>query len=478
MASTVITSPTYDPTTTAENLANAYIAGSQAILDKQTTKATATATALTTLNSALSTFQSTLQSLTSSTTSVTSNSATFSDTSVATATAKSGAAAGTYSFYVQQLATAGQVSYNVADSAATNAGSMNVVLADGSNFTVDLANADSNSDGVLSAKEVAAAINTAAANDSRVTASTMTVNGTSKLVLTSTATGVDNAVASIDVSGLGDSSLQSSLSSQSVLTTATNAIVLVGGKNGTSVEQASNTFDVIDNVSFTIKEAQASTDSAVTLTVAADTSGTATNVQTFIDAYNTLLSTFTTLTKAGDHTIVESTSTSTSTTTTPTATSEDAAFYNDSGVQALRDRLAQALRAVTNGQSLISYGISASSDGTLTLDTARLNKTIAANPGAIDSLFGRAGTGVDAGALGTMNKLVTAWTSSTGYIATRTDANTKLQSDLTDRQATLKTQFDNAYKRYLAQYTALQSLQSSMTTTSNMFTALFDTSSS
>jgi flagellar hook-associated protein 2 len=479
MASSVITSPTYDPKTTAENLANAYIAGTQAILTKQSTKATATSSALTTLSSALSSFQSTLQSLATSSTAVTSNSATFSNTSVATATAKSGAVAGTYSFYVEQLATAGQVSYNVSDSAATNAGSMNVVLADGSTFKVDLADADSNGDGVLSAKEVAAAINAAADNDSRVTASTMTVNGSTRLVLTSTETGADNAVASIDTSGLGDSSLQSALSSQTVLTSATNAVVWIGGKSGTKVEQASNTFNVIDDVSFTIKQAQGSSDAAVTLTVAADTSGTASNVQKFIDAYNTLLGVFNTLTKAGDHTVVETASATNSSTTTPTATSEDAAFYNDSGVQALRDRLGQALRSMTDGQSLISFGISASRDGTLTLDTTRLNKMVAANPGALDTLFGRAGTGVDAGALGTMNKLVTAWTnSSTGYIKTRQEAVTKQQSDITDRQATLQTQFDNAYKRYLAQFTALQDLQSSMTTTSNMFTALFDSSSS
>jgi flagellar hook-associated protein 2 len=37
----------------------------------------------------------------------------------------------------------------------------------------------------------------------------------------------------------------------------------------------------------------------------------------------------------------------------------------------------------------------------------------------------------------------------------------------------LQTQFDSAYKRYLAQFTALQQLQSSMTSTSNMFTAMF-----
>lgn len=478
MATSVISSPTYDPQTTAENLANAYIAGTQAIIDKQTTKATAVASGLTTLSSALGTFQSTLQSLTSTTTSVTSNSATFSNTAIGTATASSGAAAGTYSFYVEQLATAGQVSYNVADSSATNAGSMNVVLADGSTFEVDLANADSNGDGVLSAKEVAAAINSAADNNSRVTASIMTVNGQSQMVMSSTATGADNAIASIDTSGLGDATLASSLGSQTVLTTAKNAIVWSGGKNGTKVEQASNTFNIIDNVAFTITQAQSTSDAAVTLKVAADTSGTVANVQKFVDAYNTLLSVFTTLTAAGDHTVVETTASTTSGTTI-SPTSADAAFYNDSGVSSLRDRLAQILRSATDGQSLISFGITASRDGTLSIDSGRLNKAVAANPGKIDALFGRASLTSNSGALGAMNTLVTAWTnSSTGYIKTRQEANTKAQSDLTDRQATLKTQFDNAYKRYLAQFTALQELQSSMTTTSNMFTALFSSDSS
>lgn len=474
MASSVISSPTYDPKTTAENLANAYVAGTQAILTAQSTKAKATATGLTTLSSALSAFQTTLSSLTSSTKSVTANTATFSNTAIATGSASSKAVAGTYSFYVEQLATAGQVSYNVNDSVATNAGAMNVVLADGSTFQVDLANADSNMDGVLSAKEVAAAINSAANNGSRVTAATMTVNGQTQLVLTSAKTGADNAVASIDVSGLGDPGLQAALSAQTTLATASDAIVWVGGTSGTKVQQASNTFNLVDDVSFTINQAQAVGAAPVTMTVAADNSGTADNVQTFVTAYNTLLSTIKTLTAAGDHTVVEASDGS-----NPSPTSADAAFYNDAGVAALRDRLNAVLRSATGGISLINFGITATKDGSLSLDTTRLNKTLAANPGTIDTLFGRAGIGVDSGVLGAMNKLTSAWTSSAGgYISSRRDAVTKLQSDLTDRQTVLKNQFDNAYKRYLAQFTALQSLQSSMTSTSNMFTALFSSDSS
>jgi flagellar hook-associated protein 2 len=470
----IISSPTYDPKTTAENLANSYIAGTKAILDARATKAAATVKGLGTLGSALSAFQLAMSSLATSTKSVTASSATFSTPAVATATANAKAVAGTYSFYVEQLATAGQVSYNVNDSVATNAGAMNVVLADGSTFQVDLASADNNMDGMLSAKEVAAAINSAAANGSRVTASTMTVNGQSKLVLTSAKTGADNAVASIDVSGLGDAGLQASLSAQTTLTTANDAIVWVGGQSGTKVQQASNTFSVVDDVEFTVTQAQAVGAAPVTMTVAADNAGTAANVQSFITAYNTLISSINTLTAAGDHTVVESTDGS-----APTYASADAAFHNDAGVTSLRDRLNTVLRTATGGLSLINFGITATKDGSLTLDTTRLNKAVAANPAALDGLFGRAGVGVDSGVLGAMNKLTTAWTSTTnGYIGSRRDVATKQQGEIDSRQAVLKNQFDNAYKRYLAQFTTLQSLQASMTTTSNMFTALFSNDSS
>eukprot|EP01036_Dinobryon_divergens_P042185 gene42184-56029_t len=45
------------------------------------------------------------------------------------------AVAGTYSFYVEQLATAGQIAYGgISDTAAAGSGSLNVVLADGTVF--------------------------------------------------------------------------------------------------------------------------------------------------------------------------------------------------------------------------------------------------------------------------------------------------------------------------------------------------------
>ncbi|MYN41310.1 flagellar filament capping protein FliD [Duganella sp. FT109W] len=479
----VISSPTYDPTTTATNLANAYVAPTKAILDKQGTKATAVGSGLTALSSALSAFQTALQGMASSTASVTATKATFSNSAIGTATAKSSATAGTYSFYVQQLATAGQVAYNIdsgadgAGPAGANAGSLTVNLKTGDPIEVDLTKADSNNDGFLSAKEVAAAINASGDNKSRVIASTMTVNNQTRLVLTSSATGADNQVTSIDSSATVDAGLRDALltTSQSVLTQAVNAKVLIGDKNGTLVEQASNTFSIVDDVKFTITQAQGANDAAVNLTVAPDNTGTAANVQKFVDAYNTLMASIKTLTAAGDHTLVSSTDSN----ATPSPTSEDAAFYNDAGVLNLRDRLGAILRDATGGQSLISFGITAAKDGTLTLDSTRLNKAIAANPSGLDKLLGRAGTGVDTGVLGSMNKLTTSWTTSAGGLLVQRKAqNAKLTNDITDRQATLQNQFNSAYKRYLTQFTALQQLQSSMTSTSNMFTAMFSTNSS
>lgn len=465
---TVITSPTYDPVTTATNLANSYVAPTKSILDAQAAKTKANSAALTTLGSALSTFQTTLATLASGTKSISANAATFSNTAIATGTANAKSTAGSYSFYVEQVAKAGQVSYTVPTSSPSNPGKFNVTLGDGTSFEVDLsaANTDTDSPNDLTAKEIAAAINAATGNNSRVTASTMTINGTSQLVLSSTKTGTDNAVASIQTTGLADSALATALSSKTVLSAASNAIVWVGAKTtGTKIEQASNTFSIVDGVSFTVNQAQGASDQPVVMTVGADTSTTAANVQAFVTAYNTLLAAYGSVTKVGD----------------AAAGTASAALAGDSAVKSLRDQLNAALRSATNGQSLISYGISANRDGTLSLDSTRLTKAIAADPEGLDKLFGRATTlgNTDSGVLGSMNKIVSTWTSSVnGVLGTRKSANDKLQLDTTKRLATLETQFNSAYQRYLAQFTALQQLQSSMTNTSNLFTALFSSESS
>ncbi|WGG48363.1 flagellar filament capping protein FliD [Rugamonas sp. DEMB1] len=457
----------YDPKTTATNLANAYVAGSQSMIDSRSKVATATKTALTTLSSAMGAFQSALSSLSLGSKTMSANAATFSS-AVGTATATSAAIAGTYSFYVERLATAGQVSYGgLSDTTAAGSGNLSVMLADGSNFQVSLNTADSNMDGNLSPKEIAAAINIAAGNSSRVTASTMSLNGATTLVLTSNLTGAANA-ASLDTSGVTNAALKAALdapANQNQVVAAQDALVWVGAKTtGTQIVQASNVFSVVDGVTMTFTKAQAATETApVTLTVAADTAATSANVQAFVDAYNKVITTLDGLTDVGD----------------PSKGVGAAVFASDSGLAALRNRMLGTLRTAVGGQTLVNYGISAKRDGTLGLDTARLGKAVLANPGGLDGLFGKASLSSSSGVLGALDKLMAQWTSSAnGQLASRKVSVDKEQISLTDRQAKVQTQFQNAYNRYLVQFTNLQTLQSKMNNTSSLFTALFSSSNS
>lgn len=461
------TAPTFDPKSTATNLAQLYVEGRQQILTTQTNNATAIGTALSKLSSAMSTFRSTLSSL-SSQSSVLANKATFSS-EVGTATASASAVPGSYQFYVEQLATAGQVSYSgVTDHAAATAGNLIVTLADGSNFTVTLASADKNLDGTLTAKEIAAAINVEANNNSRVTASTMTVNGQTRLVLTSSQTGATNAVTGIDTSQITDAGLAAELDigNQTVLQGAQDAIVWIGAQGGAPANQliqASNTFSVVDGVSMTFTKAQAVGENPVTLTVARDDGATADNVQKFVDGWNALIATFKEVSGAGD----------------PASGKAAGIYANDAGLATLKGRLQQLLRTDTGGMSLATYGVTAQRDGTLSLDKTRLNKILAVNPEGLDAVLGKVSALTPTGVLGGLDTVLNGWTKvGTGQLATRKDSNSRLQSELSNRQALLQTQYDNAYKRYLAQFTQLQSLQSQLGSTTSMFDALFSKSSS
>jgi len=458
--------PTYDPKTTATQLAQMYIQGRQSMLDSQSATATAIDKALTKLSSALSTFRSSLSTTTASG-SVVANKASFSS-DVGTATATASAAAGNYQFYVEQLATVGQVSYSgMTDSSVTGAaaGTLSVKLADGSSFTVSLANGDKDLNNMLSAKEIAAAINMEATNNSRVTASTLTVNGQTRLVLTSNVTGQSNGVAGIDVTNLGDPALQAQLGDANrVLVDGTNAKVWVGAPGGDPsnlIEQASNTFNVVDGVAMTFTKAQTG-GVPVTLNVARDSSATATNVQNFVDQWNKMLAAIGELTAPGN----------------AAKGTAGGIYASDAGIASLKSRMQSLLRTSVGGASLVNYGVTAQRDGTLALDKTRLDKALATNPTGLDAILGKTGA-PPTGVLGNLDTLVSSWTKAgTGQLAARKDANSKLQSQLVARQAALETQYDNAYKRYLAQFTQLQSLQSQMSGTSSMFEAMFSKSDS
>jgi flagellar hook-associated protein 2 len=459
-----ITAPAYDPTTTAAAMAQKSVAEPQQTINNQTALANATASGLSTLSSAISAFQTSLSSLTGLGSSMLAQSATFSDTSVGSATAKPLAAAGTYSLFVQQLATASQVSYNNLSDGRTAGGTLKVVLSNETtatttaSFNVDLsaASADTDGDGVLSITEVAAAINRSSGNTGLVSAGVVTIGTDTRLVLTSKNTGEANTV-SLDPSLVTDGTLKTDLGTRSVVNAAQDAIVLFGGKTGTPMQQSSNTFTNISGVSATFTRAQSAAENPITLTVNSDSAGTTKNVQAFVDAYNKIKTTIDSLVDPGS----------------PSSNKAAGIFADDSGIKALQARLIDLVRP--NGTlSLAAYGITANRDGTLALDSTRLTKQLASNPNGLDQLIGSSSISSPTGIAGSLNTYLNLWSNSTtGQIQQRTDANTKLQSDLSKRQTDLSAQYDSAYQRYLKQFTELQTLQSAMNSNLSMFDAMF-----
>lgn len=461
----VITSPVYDPISTATNLATNSVAAQKAQLTAQNTLANNTSTALNNLKSAISTFQSAMSAMTSSK-SVLNQSATFPAAAFGSATAGVNAVAGTYSFFVEQLATASQYSYAGLTSVNTadGTGSLKVKIGDGvgdNTLDIDLGAADKDGNGILTPQELAASINGNSKNNARVTASIITIGNQAQLVLTSNLTGVENAV-TLDASSVTNTTLKNALINPANIkevVKAQDAVVWLGNKDtGTEIRQASNTFTNVQDVKITFARAMTVAESPVMLTVATDNKATADNVQKFVDAYNKLKTMLDGLMSNGD------------------AAKGVAAgiFTQDSGLNALRTGMGNALRLTVDGESLVGYGITAQRDGSLSLDSTKLATKLAANPTGLDKLFGNNSMTASSGVLGGLDKLLGQWTNSTGgQIKQRLEATENKQKNLNKSMERLNNQYDMAYKRFLDQFTRLQILQEQMNKNVDMFDAMF-----
>lgn len=484
---------TYDPVSTATALAENYVYARQSQVDTGTAKAQSQVTALNALKSSLSSFTTALNSL-SGKGSVVQQTSSVSNSSAVTASATSKASAGTYTFQITQLATAQQSMYELnafgfaefaAGTKAENMASqrtMVVSLGDGGFFAVDLSHADTDSDGKLSATEVARAIN--AASEGRVSAAVMTVDGQQQLLLNGGSTGessqfsiymADSTAYKDYVNAAGETvtkdtaamlaSLGANIEQKAAtrtLSQAQDAEFIVGNGSGQTITQASNTFTGIEGLSVEFKEV---TTAPLTVTVAKDESGTQSNMQGFIDAYNTLVKALDKLTASGN------------------AESGVAAgaLSSDSGVRSLRNQLNNLLRTQVGGVSLTDYGISAQRDGTIALDSSRFAKKVAANPEALDTLLGQTNT-LDykrRGVMGALQGYLDSWTKTTGgLLQSRQDGLQKQLTSYSSQQDAIERMYQQAYQRYLLQFTTLANLESQMSSTSSMLTSLFSSSKS
>jgi len=349
------------------------------------------------LKSALGQFQTALQGLTDTSQYQTVN-ATLADPTVATATATSSAAAGTYYLNVSTLAqsqtliTAGQASTNTpigSGSTSTitfNFGTIsgtatNGQYAAGATFTgagasktVTIDSTDNSLSGI------AQAINAA---NIGVTASIINDGSASgnRLSLTSTSTGAAN---SMQISVSGDAALQSLLNEDPAgtqnLTQTSAAQNASFTLNGLAITSASNSDSTtLPGVTLNLLK---TTTAPTTLTVAQDTSGTITAINSFVSAYNAVQS-FISKDTSYDAT---------------TKTAGPLQGQND--VNNILIQIQSILDTPVSGASsklanLAQVGVTFNSDGSLSADNAKLQAALTSNPNALASMFASNGSATD-----------------------------------------------------------------------------------
>lgn len=414
-----------NPRTMAKAAAYADIATQSANLQQQQAELNAESSGLYSLSTALTDFQSAIDALNSDTDGPLTFSATSNNDS-ATVSANSEAQAGTYSFYVSKLAQGQQSTFQMTDNFYEATGTFDLTMEDGSSMEIDLSTADSDGDGYIDATGLVDAINSSDDNPG-VSAALVKTDGQTTIMLTSDTTGAQSGfTATVNGTVIA--------SPETAMTTPQDAVINLGGKDGPAITSSSNTFDdVIPGVTMTFTEVSDPDDTSdvTTITVAEDSSASQAKVQTFVDAYNTLVDTVDSLTSNGGD------------------GSNPGVFAGDAGLSSLTNQLDDIAHSYYDGVSIVDYGISLDSDGHLEIDSDKFNEAMEANPDGLTSIF----VGDDSMVAQMDNLMDSYLDSSTGIITMREDNIEDQQSKIQDESDQLTETYNTNYERYLEEYT-------------------------
>jgi flagellar hook-associated protein 2 len=344
----------------------------------------------------------------------------FSETGFAGASANKNAVAGSYNLVVKQLAEAHKLgSEYVAKDAELGSGSLTLET-NGKRFTVDIAKDKS------SLADIANAINTAEDNQG-VKATVVTVNDQSRLVLFAEKTGEENTV-SVSVSGNGDgkdgASLENLLKDGGFNTVqqAKHAIITLDEQE---VSSQTNEFkDTVTGLTITAskvselvnKDDPAKGYKSTKLTVGYDKKAVETNLKSFVDAFNKVMTTLNNLTSYD-------------------AEKETAGPLNgDTTARSLTSQMRRLLGEAVEGavapvKSLTDLGITTKKDGTIELDSELLSEQVDNHFEKVGILFAS-----DNGVAEKMGKLMDQFIGTEGTL-TKKDAGLKEQMKKLEKEA-------------------------------------------
>ena len=365
--------------TIAETLANADVAGQKSGFEQKQEKLTTRLTGLNTLQQAFKGLQVGLQELAKAST-YSQVGVSSSDETVVKATKTGSPQTGVYDVEVLAKAQAHSLASPATPSqyAALGTGTFNITVGGVSkSITIDASN--------NSLQGLKGAIS---ASGLPVNASIVNDGSGFRLMLASQQTGMGNAISINVVDGDGNHTDTSGLS-QFVFGSGTNNMTQTIAAqdasfkvNGLTMTSQSNQVDnVIEGIQLTLNKAEVG--AVKTISIGTDNSKLSEKIQSFVDDYNAMDS------------ILDSLGSYTKDPNEPTQGS----LAGDSTLRGARAELKKLLDfRLTQGnvQSLADVGIRSNRDGTITLDSTKLNAAIAADSQAVGRLFSAVGSPSDA----------------------------------------------------------------------------------
>ncbi|MGN2625095.1 flagellar filament capping protein FliD [Stutzerimonas balearica] len=384
-------------------------------------------------------------------------------------TAGTTAGAGSYQVEVKSLASSSKVALaavsNTADAPARFAkGALQISLGvpgdppSSESFSVNIDDSNNTLSGMRDA------IN-AAGKDMGVSATIVTDEHGSRLVLSSTKTGAgrDITVSATDAGPLEsgqlslsslafDGSASSTGAGPRILSTAQSAELYVDGLK--VVSESNKVSGAIDGVTLDLK-AKTPVGEPLTIGVSEDKAGVKKQIQSFVDSYNKLIGVINAQTKV-------------------TSVGEDkapvtGALVGDATARSLLNTIRNELVNVQGDGAicaLTDIGITTQKDGTLAIDSTKLDKAMANNFAELPALF----TGEQGLATRLDNKLKP-YTETGGILEQRNKAMTETISKIDDQKEDLTRRIASLQERLYKQFNAMDTLVGQLTNTSNSLLA-------
>lgn len=413
-----------------KSLVGSQTAPKQAQIDSQTKTSTAQLTSIGKIQAALDAFRGALDTMTK-TVNFSGLSSTLSNDKLATVTLGPGAAAGNFTLGVTQLATASKVSTAVipgGPTAVVNSGvsaTVFTVSQSGKNYSVSVPPG-----GTL--QQVRDSLNSQYGN-AGLSANILTDSNGSRLVVTSSTTGVGS-----DITFKGSSGLDTGATV--VGSAPQNAIYNL---DGSPQESKSNTLpDAISGVSITLTGVSG-TDAPSTIKVSANSATLKSAVKGFTDTYSAL---------------VKAVNAETQVTTNADGSVTPGPLTGDSSVRSMMASIRNVMNSVTGSgsfSSLAQFGVTTDQTaGTLSVSDVAFDKAVLTNGSDINSIF----TGSSGLLASLTNATANFALSKTGVFAEKSSTLQDNLRDLTNQQTALNTRSDALTASLTLKYNAMDSL--------------------